>query len=106
MKYRGVLEETAMGWGDNANALVCQYRGRKLPRARAVLAVISSKQFSLYLSHETGFVFITKTNRLMLFREIRGISQNRTKHMKTLCGHSRVFIYFHNVSDYRRDLNQ
>jgi hypothetical protein len=42
---------------------------------------------SVRSSQETRYFSITKTNRLMLFREITEVhSQNHKKHVNTLCG--------------------
>jgi hypothetical protein len=42
---------------------------------------------SVRTSQETHYVSTTKTNRLMLFREIIAVyCENRTEHTDTLCG--------------------
>jgi hypothetical protein len=44
-------------------------------------------------SQETHYVSATKTNRLMLFREIIAVyCENRTEHINTLCGQNAEFL--------------
>jgi hypothetical protein len=48
--------------------------------------------YSVRTSQETHYIFATKPNRLMLFREIIAVyCENHTEHTNTLCGQNAEF---------------
>jgi flagellar basal body-associated protein FliL len=51
---------------------------------------------SVRASQETHYVFATKPNRLMMFREIIAVyCENHTEHTNTLCGQNAEFSSCH-----------